>query len=752
MKANFNRKRRDPDEKSPGSEAIPHVGDYAQPSTDPGAGVDMKIGAVGVGKQGKKAARTDRLAYAALAAILAAAGVLYALGIKLGLVHDYYSAAVYSMSKDWSSFLWGSVDGGSITVDKLPGALWIQALSVRLFGFNDLALLGPQLVESLLAVVVVFFTVRRWVRPSYGVAYSNVAGLLAAAGLATTPIVAALAHAEISDTLLMPTLSLGAYAWTRAMEKGSWKWLAATGFFVGWAFQAKMAEAWGIVPALALAYLLFAPGGLLRRVWHVLVAGVSTAVFSLWWLVLATITPADARPWIDGSANNSAWAMVFDYNLSGRYDESGAGGGNSWSYLFGENVATQAGWFYAAAVVGLIVCLWYTRKAARTDLLRAATLMAGAWFAIFFVAFSVGKVMHSYYVIAFAPAVVMLAAVGAVVAWRHNKAWVVAIVVATVGWASYLMNQFDSFYQTTVVVVLVAAVIGLVALFASRRFRFATPIAAAMLAVAALATPAVWSTSTTSASYAGSAHGPAAGPVSSMGGGSMGGGSSTGSRPSAPSGAGSNSAPAPSAEGTNAQTSTATSEDAQATATITTVATNTASDTNTDDTVTAAGPSGTSSSGRTRGNGSMTPPTGGTPGSGTTGSMGSGTQGGPGGGSSFDASAVLDYIRANNPGSTYDVVVTGYSAASEFITNGGHVIFAGGYSGSINNLTLDSLRELITNGEVHYIYLGGGGRSATSISGSDGTSAVTEISSWVQENCQVASGSGTSSLYVCTAA
>lgn len=692
--------------------------------------------------------RADGIAYGALAISVVVAGAMYALGIKLGLVHDYYSAAVYSMSKDWSSFLWGSVDGGSITVDKLPGALWIQALSVRLFGFNDLALLGPQLVESLLAVVVVFFTVRRWVRHSYGAGYGNVAGLLAAAGLATTPIVAALAHAEISDTFLMLTLSLAAYAWTRAMEQGSWQWLALTGFFVGWAFQAKMAEAWGIVPALALAYLIFAPGGVARRVWHVLVAGISTAVFSLWWLVLATVTPADARPWIDGSANNSAWAMVFDYNLSGRYEESDSSGGNSWSYLFGANVATQAGWFYVAAAVGLIVALWYTRKAPRTDLLRAASVMTGAWFGTFFVAFSVGKVMHSYYVIAFAPAVVMLAAVGAVVAWRHNKLWVLAIVAATVGWACYLMGQFDNFYQTTVVVV-VAAGIGLVALFASRRFRLATPIAAALLTVAALATPTMWSASAISADYAGSAHGPAAGPVSSMGG-----GSSSGGRPSAPSGGGSTSSDnsdgtAPSLKQAPTDGSSATSNvsfNSESTGDTANTATGTAN--SSDATASGAGPAGANGSGRTRGNGAMTPPTG----NGTPSTPGFGSQGGSGSGTSFDASSVVDYIRANNPGSTYDVVVTGYSAASEFITNGGKVIFAGGYSGSIKNLTLDELKELINNGEVHYIYLGGGGRSATSITGSDGISAVSEITSWVQENCQVASDSGSSSLYVCTAA
>lgn len=74
---------------------------------------------------------------------------MYALGITLGLVHDYYSVAVYSMSQSWSAFVWGAVDGASITLDKLPGAFWIQALSVRTFGFNDGALRLPQVLFRL---------------------------------------------------------------------------------------------------------------------------------------------------------------------------------------------------------------------------------------------------------------------------------------------------------------------------------------------------------------------------------------------------------------------------------------------------------------------------------------------------------------------------------------------------------------------------------------------------------------------------
>ena len=76
----------------------------------------------------------------------------------------------------------------------------------------------------------------------------------------------------------------------------------------------------------------------------------------------------------------------------------------------------------------------------------------------------------------------------------------------------------------------------------------------------------------------------------------------------------------------------------------------------------------------------------------------------------------------------------------------------------MNNLTLDQLKELINSGQVHYIYLGGGGHSAGSIGGSDGTdssdssSAVDEITAWVEANCTQVSDSGSSNLYECTSA
>jgi 4-amino-4-deoxy-L-arabinose transferase-like glycosyltransferase len=55
-------------------------------------------------------------------------------------------------------------------------------------------------------------------------------------------------------------------------------WLLLAGVWVGLAFQTKMVQAWGVLPALALVYLIAAPGRLRRRLSHVALAGVVTVV------------------------------------------------------------------------------------------------------------------------------------------------------------------------------------------------------------------------------------------------------------------------------------------------------------------------------------------------------------------------------------------------------------------------------------------------------------------------------------------
>ena len=51
--------------------------------------------------------------------------------------------------------------GDRPSVDKLPGALWVQALSVRLLGVHPGALALPQVVEGAVTVLILYRVVRR---------------------------------------------------------------------------------------------------------------------------------------------------------------------------------------------------------------------------------------------------------------------------------------------------------------------------------------------------------------------------------------------------------------------------------------------------------------------------------------------------------------------------------------------------------------------------------------------------------------
>ena len=95
--------------------------------------------------------------------LLAVAGVLNLWGLsRNGWANDYYAGAVRAMSHSWHAFLYGSLDAqGVMTVDKPPLALWVQALSARVFGFHSLSLLVPQALMGVASVGLVYDLVRR---------------------------------------------------------------------------------------------------------------------------------------------------------------------------------------------------------------------------------------------------------------------------------------------------------------------------------------------------------------------------------------------------------------------------------------------------------------------------------------------------------------------------------------------------------------------------------------------------------------
>ena len=159
-----------------------------------------------------------------------ATAVLYLWGLgSSGWANDYYAAAAQAGTQDLKAWLFGSLDAGNaITVDKPPAALWVMALSGRLFGFNAFTMLLPQALMGVGAVALLYAAVRRVSGPG--------AGLIAGAALALTPVAALMFRFNNPDALLVLLLVAAAYCVVRAIETASTHWMALAGCAIGFAF------------------------------------------------------------------------------------------------------------------------------------------------------------------------------------------------------------------------------------------------------------------------------------------------------------------------------------------------------------------------------------------------------------------------------------------------------------------------------------------------------------------------------------
>ena len=248
-----------------------------------------------------------------------------------------------------------------------------------------------------------------------------------------------------------------------------------------------MLQAWMILPALGIGYLLAAPGGLGRRLRQLGVAGLVMLAVSLSWIALYTLTPAADRPYVDGSTNNSAVAMVFGYNGVERFGISfpgsvasfGGGGGGpvgraapvtgrgagqeynaggflgrsgGWTKLIDGRFGPQIGWLYPLALLTLIAGLAWRGRARRTDPMRAGLVMWGTWLVTFGGIYSVmSNIPHTAYMASLAPPLAALSGVGIVLFWRWYRAgswawWLLPVAVALeLAWALYLWSGYDGF-------------------------------------------------------------------------------------------------------------------------------------------------------------------------------------------------------------------------------------------------------------------------------------------------------------------
>jgi 4-amino-4-deoxy-L-arabinose transferase-like glycosyltransferase len=468
-----------------------------------------------------------------LAALLVLAALLHLWALdRNGFANEYYSAAVQAMSSDWHAFMYGSFDAaGVMTVDKPPLALWVQALSVKVFGFHSLSLLVPQALMGVASVALVYDLVRR----RFGRAGGFVAGLV----LALTPISVAIARHNNPDALLVLCSVAALWCVVRALEDGRARWLVLAGVAVGLGFETKMAAALMVVPGIAAAYLWVAPRGRVAAVRQLLAGGAAMAVAGGAWPALIALTPADARPWVSGTSDNSILSLILGYNgfgrLGGQAGGPGAMGGGGGGVFGGDpgvlrlldaSLGGQAGWLLGFALVGGLALVVASRLR-RTDARSGWVIAIGGAFAVTAVAFSSAEgIFHPYYVSLLAPFTAALVGAGAAqVAGGGMIARVLAPAAVVAGMASELavLGKLPGQLETVApimaaVCVFAAAALAVVGEARVRKLALAVALSALLIA------PATWSVQTLGHATSGTF--PAGGPASAgtMAGGPGGGG------------------------------------------------------------------------------------------------------------------------------------------------------------------------------------------------------------------------------------
>jgi len=221
--------------------------------------------------------------------------------------NTYYAAAVKSMLTSWHNFFFVAFEpGGSVTVDKPPLGFWVQAVSAYFLGVNGFALAFPQAVAGTLSIPVLYHLVRK----VFGIG----AGLVAALVLALVPVTIATERNNTIDGLLVFVLLLAAWAFLKSTEQGKTRYLLVGAVLVGLGFNIKMLQAYMVLPAFYALYFFGARTAWWKRILQLGVATVVLLMVSFAWVIAVDLTPADQRPYIGSSDNNTVMELIIGHN------------------------------------------------------------------------------------------------------------------------------------------------------------------------------------------------------------------------------------------------------------------------------------------------------------------------------------------------------------------------------------------------------------------------------------------------------
>jgi 4-amino-4-deoxy-L-arabinose transferase-like glycosyltransferase len=340
--------------------------------------------------------------------ITAAAAALRFAELEDVVPNHFYDAAVRSMTLSWHNFFFGAFDPGAIlSVDKPPLDLWLQVISVKLFGWNAAALKLPEALGGTLSVPLLYDAVRRVLgRP---------AALAAAAALAVLPESVLTSRSDTMDSVMMLLVIAAMWFTIRAVKTGRRRPVILAGVMLGLAFNVKLMEALIGAPALLLLYALGAQVSWRRKLKDGLLAGAAFVGVALSWAVIVSLAPG-RNPWPVGSSDGTVWNAMFVFNGFGRVSNAPLHQTGGPGLL---RLVQQSPWLFdvligsvlvpALAIGGAAAGLALARrfKLGRDEprpLARAFAIALMVWIVAGVIVFDSVSVLHSRYLEAVAPA------------------------------------------------------------------------------------------------------------------------------------------------------------------------------------------------------------------------------------------------------------------------------------------------------------------------------------------------------------
>jgi 4-amino-4-deoxy-L-arabinose transferase-like glycosyltransferase len=396
------------------------------------------------------------------------------------------------MAMNWHNFFYAAFDpAGFISIDKPPVALWLQVISVKLFGFHPLSILMPQVLEGVSSVWILFHLVRR--------RFGASAALLSALFLAITPVWVAVNRTNNADSCLLLVLLLATWTLMKAAEDGSRRMLLLSMALIGLAFNVKMLAAFIVLPAFFMVYLIGAPQLWRRKFVDLAMATLILVVSSLPWVLAYEFTKMDGRPFVGSSRKNSMLELVIGHNAFNRFvspvkplatnlrgpgtrqatgsqvesassttpkAEPGMRALYSRPFvqtptgplrLANGQLAAQMAWLFPFAAMAIVIGIGQNRLRRPLTATHLALLFWFCWTITYVGVYSyLGGIIHFYYLSTMAPALAALAGIGVVNMWRYyfrrnsyplllpatllvTAAWQLYIQASALGWS---LNQF----------------------------------------------------------------------------------------------------------------------------------------------------------------------------------------------------------------------------------------------------------------------------------------------------------------------